>query len=304
MPELDNARQASLFFAKSTGRFRHQSVSQIRSIKFLLASVALLMTFFSAASLADGQPKLQAENRADYRLGPGDVIRILVFQNPDLQLETRVSENGAISYPLLGSVEIGGLSIGEAEKKLARLLKEGGFVIDPQLTIALIQVRGNQVAVLGQVNRPGRYPLETAGMRLTDVLALAGGVVPGGADQVILSGSREGKPFRKEIDIPSMFLDGKIENDVPVQNGDIFYVHRAAQFYVYGEVQRPGSFRLERDMTLMQALAQGGGLTLRGTQRGIRVYRRDATGKVQKIEPDMQDNIRADDVIYVRESLF
>jgi polysaccharide export outer membrane protein len=268
----------------------------------LLNSFALLLVFFGAAAWAEPQP--QSEIRADYRLGSGDVIRILVFQNPDLQLETRVSENGAISYPLLGSVEIGGLSIGEAEKKLVRLLKEGGFVNDPQLTIALIQVRGNQVSVLGQVSRPGRYPLETAGMRLSDVLALAGGVVPGGADQVVLSGLREGKPFRKEIDIPSMFLDGKSENDVPVQNGDIFYVHRAAQFYVYGEVQRPGSFRLERDMTLMQALAQGGGVTLRGTQRGIRVYRRDAAGKVQQIEPDMQDTIRADDVVYVRERLF
>jgi polysaccharide export outer membrane protein len=245
-------------------------------------------------------------DKADYRLGAGDVIRISVFQNPDLLLESRVSDAGAITYPLIGQVELGGLTVNSAEQKIAKMLRDGGFVVEPQISITLLQVRGNQVSVLGLVNHPGRFPLELANMKVTDVLALAGGIVPGAADNIVLVGLRDGKTVRKTIDIASMLMDGKGGEDVPVWNGDILYVNRAPMFYVYGEVQRPGSYRVERDMTLMQALAVGGGVTQRGTERGIKVFRRDEkTGKVEKTEPDsLQEPVHPDDVISVRESWF
>jgi len=241
---------------------------------------------------------------SEYVLGAGDIIRISVFQNPDLAVETRVSESGTITYPLLGSVPVGGVSIAGAEKKIADLLKSGGFVMQPQVNILVTQVRGNQVAVLGQVNRPGRYPLELANSKVSDVLALAGGMTPAGSDVVILTGVRDGKPIRLELDVPSMFIDSKQDQDVVVQGGDMLYVHRAPQFYIYGEVQRPGSYRLERGMTVMQALALGGGVTMRGTQRGLRVHRRDQDGNIQRLSPEMDERVQADDVIYLRESLF
>lgn len=245
-----------------------------------------------------------SSDRSDYRLGSGDAIRISVFQNPDLSLESRVSESGSISYPLIGTVEINGLSVAAAEQKIAKLLIDGGFVIDPQVTINVLTVRSNQVSVLGQVNHPGKYPLELANMKVSDVLALAGGAIPGAADSVVVTGTRDGKPFHQAIDIRTMILEHKLENDIVVQNGDILYVDRADMFYVYGEVQRPGSYRLEHGMTVMQALAQGGGVTPRGTERGIRIYRPAADGKKAALEPDMQDAIKADDVIYVRERIF
>ena len=93
-------------------------------------------------------------------------------------------------------------------------------------------------------------------------------------------------------------------SDVSVENGDIIYVDRAPTFYMYGEVQRPGQLRVERGMTLMQALAQAGGLTPRGTARGMQVHRKDANGAVQVREIKMNDPVERDDVIYVRESLF
>lgn len=246
----------------------------------------------------------EESGKSDYRLGPGDAMRISVFQNPDLTLESRVSDTGSITYPLIGTVELGGLTVGAAEQKIATLLKEGGFVIDPQVSINLLVVRGNQISVLGQVNRPGRYPLELANTKLSDILALAGGVTPGGADTVVLVGTRNGAPVRQVIDIPAMFLDNKLDSDLPVFNGDVIYVHRSDMFYIYGEAQRPGSYRLERGMTLMQALAMGGGVTPRGTERGLKIFRRDGEGKVQRVELGMHDLVRPDDVIYVRESLF
>jgi polysaccharide export outer membrane protein len=246
----------------------------------------------------------QAQAKPDYPLGAGDAIRVQVFQNPDLTLETRVSENGSITYPLIGAVDLGGLSMAAAEKKIADALQKGGFIQNPQVNIVLTQIRGNQVAVLGQVARPGRFPLETVNTRLSDMLANAGGATPGGDDVVIVMGVRNGQPFRKQIDIPSIFLGDKLQDDIVLQGGDSIYVHRAPVFYIYGEAQRPGSFRIERNMTIMQALAQGGGPTTRGSQYRLRVRRRTADGSIQEITPELTDPVLPDDVIYVKESLF
>jgi polysaccharide export outer membrane protein len=254
--------------------------------------------------VAAGHAAAQLANTREYVLGPGDVIRINVFQSPDLSLEARVSESGAITYPLLGQVQVGGIPVVQAEKRIADGLRSGNYVKQPQVSILVVQVRGNQASVLGQVNRPGKYPLELANTRLTDLIAMAGGVATGGADVIVVTGVRNTKPFRKEIDLPSIFMGGKTEDDMVMQNGDVVYVDRMPTIYIYGEVQRPGALRLERDMSVMQALATGGGLTQRGTERGLRVHRRGADGRVQVIQPSMEDTLRDGDVVYVRESLF
>lgn len=241
---------------------------------------------------------------AEYRLGVGDVLRITVFQNPELTLESRLNEGGVLSFPLIGSVRVGGLSVPEAERLIADSLARGNFLRNPQVTIIVLQVRGNQVNVLGQVGRPGRYPLETADTRLTDMIALAGGVAPGGADVVVVTGTRDGKPFREEVDLPALFTAGGAARDIVLRNGDAVWVDRQPLVYIYGEVQRPGPMRLERGMTLLQALATGGGLTARGTEKGIRVHRKGSNGEVEVTQPAMTDTLREGDVVFVRESLF
>lgn len=244
-------------------------------------------------------------DRSEYLIGPGDVIRVSVFQNPDLSLEARVNENGTIRFPLIGSVRIGGMSVSNAEKAIADGLRAGDFVKQPQVTVLLAQIRANLVSVLGQVGKPGRYPLEVGGTKLMEVLAQAGGVSPTGSDTLILSGQRDGKPFRKEIDMPAVL--GPTQDttaDIELQNGDVIFVDRAPQIYIYGQIQKPGVMRLERNMTVMQAMAAGGGLTQRGTEKGLRVNRRKADGKIEVFEPGMNDVLRPDDIVYVRESIF
>ena len=274
-------------------------------IHHLLLAATLAFGALSASAQSAAPAAITAN--AEYKLGAGDVVRIVVYQNPDLTIETRVSENGVVSYPLLGNVRIGGLSVSAAEKLIADGLKSGNFVKSPQVTLVLLQIKGNQASVLGQVNRPGRYPIETADMRMTDLLANAGGVATTGGDQLVLTGARNGKPFRMEIDLPNVFGpngdQGRV-NDVLIQNGDVLWVDRAPLAYIYGEVQRPGPMRLERGMTLLQALASGGGLTQRGTERGIRVHRKSIDGKVQVIQPTMDESLKDGDVVYVKESLF
>jgi polysaccharide export outer membrane protein len=245
------------------------------------------------------------ERLPEYQLGSGDFIRIQVFQNPELTVETRVSENGTISYPLVGVVRVGGLTIAAAEQAIARGLAAGRYIERPQVNIVLLQNRGNQVSILGQVNRPGRFPLETVNTRLSEILAMGGGIAPTGADIAIVTGTRDGKPFRREVDIAGMFLDKKLQDDFVVAGGDVIYVHRMPVFYVYGEVQRPGSYRVERGMSVRQALAQAGGPTSKGTERGIRVYRRNAQNNaVDPLTPELNEPVLADDVLYVRETIF
>lgn len=259
----------------------------------------LMSVMLTMAAMAHAAPT------GDYVLGAGDVIRISVYQNPDLTLDTRVSEGGSISYPLLGTVKIGGLSVSEAEKKIATGLRDGNYLKQPQVSILVAQVKGNQVSVLGMVNRPGRFPLEMANTKLSEVLAQAGGLVTGSSSEVIVvTGMRNGKTFRKEVDFPLIFAANNPEDDMIMQNGDTVYVDRVPYVYVYGEVQSPGTKTLQRDMTLLQALAASGGLNLRGTEKGIRVHRRDANGVVQIVQPGMNDKLQKDDVVYVKESLF
>ncbi len=259
--------------------------------------IASLLAFFSLG--------INAQTPAtDYPLGAGDAIRIHVFQNPDLTIETRVSENGSITYPLIGAVDLGGLSIAVAEKKIADALQTGGFIQKPQVNIVLMQIRGNQVSVLGQVNRPGRFPLETANTRLSDMLAMAGGATAVGDDIAIVVGLRNGKQFRQQINIPSIFLDDKLQGNIVLQGGDSIYVHRAPVFYIYGEVQRPGAYRIERDMTIMQAISLGGGPTSRGSERRLRLHRKATDGSIQPIEPQLIDPVLPNDVIFVKESIF
>jgi len=239
------------------------------------------------------------------RIGAGDTVRITVYQSPDLSLETRVNENGAISYPLLGRVQLAGLTVNAAEAHLASELKRRDFVKDPQVIIVVTQVRANQVNVLGQVGRPGRYPLDLAGMRMTEVLALAGGVVSAaGSDTIVLTGKRDGRPFRHEVDLPRLFAPGGVADDIVVAPGDTVWVDRAPQIYMYGEIQHPGVVRLERGMTVMQAVAAGGGATQRGTLKGLKITRRGPDGKMQTIEPAMDDTLKDGDVVFIRESLF
>jgi polysaccharide export outer membrane protein len=240
----------------------------------------------------------------DYKLGPGDSIKVQVYQSPDLTVEARVSESGAISYPLIGSVAVGGLGIGEAEVRIADALRKANILKAPQVNIVLLQVRGNQVSVLGQVNKPGRFPLETMNVRVSDMLAAAGGVTPTGDDVLVLTGVREGKPFRKAIDIPALFMGQRSQDDILLAAGDTLYISKAPMFYIYGEAQKPGPYRIERGMTVMQALAQGGGTTNRGSQNRLRLTRKMPDGNTVETSPRLTDPVLPGDVLFVRESLF
>jgi len=260
-----------------------------------------LTTLLCAAVIAHAAAAFGQSREA---LGEGDSIRIAVFQNPDLTTETRISERGTITFPLIGEVELAGLTPAQAESRIARRLVEGKFVLKPQVSLNVVQVRSRQVSVLGHVARPGRYPLDGNSSSVTDLLALAGGITPTGDDNVTVILSRNNKVEKLEVNVPKMYTTGDLSSNIQLQSGDTIFVQRAPVFYIYGEVQRAGSYRLEPGMTVMQAVSVGGGVTARGTDRGLKVRRKAADGSFQTMDAELTDRVQPDDVIYVKESLF
>jgi polysaccharide biosynthesis/export protein len=239
----------------------------------------------------------------DYRMGTGDVAHITVYGNPDLATDVRVGEDGGITFPLIGAVKAAGQTPSMVEKEIATRLAKGGFIVDPNVNLNIVQYRGQRISVLGRVNRPGQFQLEKVS-RVTDALALASGISADGADTVTLVRRHDGKTEYRDIDVIALFKQGGEASNELVQDGDVLNVARQPMFYIYGEVQRPGSFRLEQNMSVVQALSMGGGLTARGTQRGITILRRDAKGEMQKLDTQLSDPVKKDDVIYIQESLF
>ncbi|WP_085317273.1 polysaccharide export protein EpsE [Derxia lacustris] len=249
----------------------------------------------------------QAQTHADERflLGSGDLLRIVVFQNPDLSIDARVSGLDTVNFPLIGEISVRDLTPRQVEALIAKKLQDGQYVKAPQVLVNVTEYRSHLVSVLGNVNRPGRYPLDLD-YSLSDIVAVAGGVTPAGADVVVLSRTENGTTKNTGYDLEARYLPGANPvQDVKLVAGDVVYVRRAPLFYIYGEVNRPGAFRLERNMTVQQAISAGGGITLRGTERGVRVARRDADGRTTDV-PGVGPTtvIQADDVIYVRESVF
>jgi polysaccharide export outer membrane protein len=347
--------------------------------KLIILQLMMLVSFTLHAA-----PKEVAPKEPGYTLDPGDLIRITVFNNPDLTLETRVPESGAITYPLIGEVQIGGVTPSVAEKRIASALEKGGFLKKPQVNILVVEfqsklvsilggvlkpgrypinrettladllataggisaegsdliaitdakgkkeeydlsqvmngqntaqnvklyggetvfVNSRNVTVMGQVNRPGKYSIVSGVRTVADFLSMAGGINPEGSDTITVTTIRNGKASRIEVDVDSLFRTGDPNSTMELQSGDSIYVPQAPMVYVYGEVQRPGSFKIQRNMTVMQVISQGGGLTPRGTQRGIKINRRNAKGEIEVVSPKLTDLVKADDVVYVQESLF
>jgi polysaccharide biosynthesis/export protein len=236
-------------------------------------------------------------------LGMGDMIRVNVFRNPELTTEAKISEKGTVLFPLIGEIPVAGLTPSQAGQRVSDRLRQGKYVVNPEVTVSLVQINSRQVSVLGSVQKPGRYPLDSTTGKLTDLLALAGGIAPGGSEQITLVTTRNGQTVKQDIDLGAMLRTGDLAKNVELKPGDTIYVSRAPQVYVYGEVQKGGAYPIAKDTTVMQALALGGGLTPRGTTRGVQIHRRNGD-QVHQMTAKLTDIVQPDDVIYVKESLF
>lgn len=257
----------------------------------------LIIALFASAIMA-GQAYAE-----EYRLGGGDVVLVTVYEHDDLTTEDRITDLGYITVPLLGGVDVDNLTKSEAEKFIEEQLVSRDLIRNPSVTVRVVQYRSRSISILGMVAKPGNYSLDKASSIL-DLLAQAGGILPDGDERIRLL-RKEGEDTRKiDIDLRSMFERGIMDHNLNVINGDVIYVARAPVFYIYGEVQRQGAYRLERDMSVLQALSVGGGLTSRGKDNGLKIERRDADGQIQSVSVGLDELVKANDVIRVKERLF
>ena len=259
-------------------------------IQLVWISVAFLYSSFAFAE-------------EEYRLGGGDAVNIAVYEQPDLSVEARISqEDGSISYPLLGRVVIGGLTAEAAGQKIAKLLKDRGFLKVPQVALTVKEFISQKIPVMGQVSKPGEYALRGES-RVIDLIAQAGGVNENANDIIAVIKNENGEQVRYQVDL-LRFYAGDMSQNIKVTEGDFILVPRMDAFYIHGEIRSPGSYRLMRNMTVMQALSVGGGLSGRGSQNGIKVTRRLADDQTEQIAVQLTDLLQPNDVVYVKERLF
>jgi polysaccharide biosynthesis/export protein len=243
--------------------------------------------------------------RAEYLIGADDVLQIKVYGYDDLATIARVSENGRIIFPLVGEVEVTGQTEFQVAHKIAQLLAQSHFIQNANVSASIFEYKSQQVSVLGYIRAPGIYTLKTK-TTLVDMIAMAGGIADLGDNRVIITRNVGGKLVKQEIDLRTTLEPSERNTSPPVfvGKGDTIYVPKTPVFYIYGEVQHSGSFRLEPDLTVAQAVSLGGGLTPRGTLRGLVIKRRDANGIEQEIDVELSDKVLKDDVIVVDERLF
>lgn len=293
----------------------------------LIGCLALLLGLGGCASLPPlPEPKeppplsgVGEESRqtppTSYTLGPGDILRVGVYDNPDLSQEVTIEADGAFSYPLIGRVQAAGLTVRQLESLLAKRFADG-YLVSPQVAVTVTQHKSQQFYVMGAVSKPGPYPLERQ-MTLLEALSTAGGTTPDAGFEVLLTHAADkqalpsgptkvsavsnGQPaLRVPLD---QLLAGKIPQRIPLQDGDVIYVPPAAYIYVTGEIRNPGRYRLEKDTTVHKAVTLAGGFTKFAATKSMTVQR-IVDGKRQEFQAGPNDLLQADDVVVVRPSLF
>jgi len=216
-----------------------------------------------------------------------------------------VADDGTIRVALAGAVSVKGLSPVEAGQRVERALTEGKYLLNPHVSITVAQSRSQRVSVLGEVRAPGRYVIES-NTTIFDLLAQAGGGTEDCADTVyVLRPGANGGVVRYPVDLKALTHGVGAGTTVPtLRGGDSVFVPRAERFYIYGEVAQPNMYKLEPGMTVIQAIARAGGITLRGSPRRIEVRRQGQNGLTVTTHAELTDAVRADDVLHVKESLF
>ena len=268
---------------------------------------------FAALAIGLGAKVVQAQAPTQTSVAviqPDDVLKISVYGQPDLATTTRVMQNGTITLPLIGVVPVGGVTPAEAESRIAERLNREGVVRRAAVSVFVDQrsaIMTRSATLLGQVRQSGQYSIDpsTPGgvTSLVDLLAKAGGPTETAADYCYLIRKENGQPKRTRVDLVDLLQNGNVKADMALSNGDIVLVPQMDVFYIYGEVQKSGQYKLERNMTIMQGLSVASGMTPRGSIKGIVVNRLE-NGIITSRPSALTDRLQPNDVVYVKTAVF
>lgn len=265
----------------------------------------LLLLDLSGQAARQSQP-------TDYVIGPQDVLLINVFDQEDLNGKFAVDADGTFTFPLIGRVKAGGLTLRQLEAEMKRLLMDG-FFRNPQISVAVEQYRSQRVFIVGEVRNPGPYPL-TGDMSLIEAIARAGSALPSASGEALIvrayPNAKTTGPIMpngdktevETIDLKAL-QSGALSQNIPLRDGDTIFIPRAETIYVFGHVKNPGSYPIHRDTTVLQALSLAGGVTDRGATGRIRIVRLEK-GKKVEMGVKLDYIVRPGDTIIVPERFF
>lgn len=277
-----------------------------REVILIGLSIILIGSFLSA----------QGIEKTDYKIGPKDLLEISVFGLDELNSTERVSEEGKITLPLLGEIEVNGLTKGELENKISQLLEEK-YLQDPQVSVFIAEYQSKMVSVLGAIQTPGRHEL-LGRQTVMDIIAKAGGLTSEAGDEIYVMRLRaDGSNSSIKILIDELILNGKAELNIPLEADDVINIpiDKVVQIYVMGQVGNPGALDVKRSMipTLLRAIAQAGGFGERAAKGGVIIKRIKEDGSEERIKVNVKDIIKGKkediqleegDVVIVPETIF
>jgi len=251
--------------------------------------------------------------QSDYIIGPEDKLTIRVWGHEDLTTTARVSQKDKILFPFIGEIEAGGHTSGDLALCIARLLSDG-YLVDPQVTVEVLEYNSQRIYVLGEVKSPGAFSL-TKRIHLVEALSMAGGPAAYADEEIMLirpKKPRVGPALPTDVEpgeVISICLTEVLEGDKSEQNiqirpGDTIYIPRVRVFYITGEVTKPGRYDYRKHMTVLDAISTAGGLTELAAAKRTRIIRNTEDGQRQELYVTMEDPISPGDTIVVPESFF
>lgn len=271
---------------------------------------ALILVFLTllppAAATSQDAVRLQPAPES-YVIGPQDQLAITVFEEPELTGKYRVDNDGSFSFPLLDRVRAGGRTLADIQNTLTTMLANG-YLRNPQVRVEIDQYKSQSVFVSGEVRAPGKIMMTSTAMTLLEALAQAGSPTSSASNEITItrrSDKAEASPDaltvlrvnRRDLEV------GRVGHDIVLRDGDIINVPPAQRFYIAGQVRNPGFYVLEPGMTVQQAIALSGGLTERGSDRGITATRL-VNGKAADIAVRLEDSVLANDTLNIRQRFF
>jgi len=282
----------------------------MRKTLVIIASIGVVLALAAAAAAGD-------QAVSEYRIGAKDLLEITVLGVAEInKLVVRVSEEGRITLPLLGEVNVDGLTRSGLERELTRLVGEK-YVRNPQVTVFIQEYLSKRVSVLGAVEKPG--PFELLGRQtVLSIISQAGGLTrDAGKEIIVIRQLAGGDSTAIRIPIDDLFLKGEAKLNIALEPDDVVTVpvDKTVSIYVFGQVRNPGALQVRASSlpTLTQAIAQAGGFSERAVKSKVKVRRKDPSGKDLEIVVNVKNILKGkvkdiplqeNDTVYVPESLF
>jgi len=239
----------------------------------------------------------------EYVMGTDDVLKITVYNHPDMSSTERVTAEGMINLPYVGEIKVAGMTADQAAKKIAARLSDG-FIVDPNVSVFVVEFRSRKTIIMGQVNKPGIYML-SGNTTFLELLSLAGGLTRDAGDKATLK-RRPEESSKKEtvitIDLKRLIEEGETSLDIPIMDGDNIYVGKAGVFYITGEIKSPAAYKFQEGLTMIKVVTMAGGFTDKAAPNRIRIIRK-VDNKERVLEKvGMDEPVLPDDIIIVPES--